>query len=602
MSDERSDRYVQILQLAQQLSAIERLHLIADLSSDLAGASSLAVPIADIPDVSSETESDEDVGPMDGSLVITDRVNDPLSPLISPNGIDVETGQPLLTLDAAAIRRIAAHSPEPSERLTLHRARIRAAQPTLGMLYGKSYEDLTQAGWAVVVPAGDKAALIKALMPLIQHRCDQQGITLPPISFRDEETCGEWLARHAPTTPAIKSPWHPKRNPRVPVFLYETGLNCNDWLGRYGVSAGPVNPARGMPFYLLIVGRPGPLYPTDEAYIPFDFQYDLDIFWGVGRLCFTEQEGHHDYGAYTTYAEQVVQFEQRTIPPHQKHIVYFATRHTRDESTQASEEQLVLPLAQGDEQAGIESVAKVCGFTQEVLTGPSASRANLSAVLRGKTLGGKPALLFTATHGAGLRAADPRLLTQQGALICQDWSGIGPVKTEHWLAGDSLPEEVHVEGLIAVCFACYGVGCPATDQYAAVAGRTRQIAPRDIVAYLPQRLLTNGALAVLGHVDRAWSYSFSVPELGVKGQTQSFEDLLRRLMDGTRLGFATDQFNMRQAAFGGELSKLVQKTPFASGNPNFGLGQIGSLWKAYQDARSYALLGDPAAQVRSTST
>src|SRR5262249_34115348 len=159
--------------------------------------------------------------------------------------------------------------------------------------------------------------------------------------------------------------------------------------------------------------------------------------------------------AYTTYAEQVVQFERRTLPPYQKHIVYVATRHAHDQATQASEEQLVLPLAQGDEQAGIAPVAKAAGFTQEVFTGPSGSRAHPSAVLRGKTPGGKPALLFTAAHGVGMRATDPRLLTQQGALICQDWSGTGPVKPEHWLAGDSLPEGVDVEGLIVVCFACY---------------------------------------------------------------------------------------------------------------------------------------------------
>jgi hypothetical protein len=601
MDDERSELYLRAFQLARQLSQIERLRLIADLSNDIIQALSPAVPLANSSAVPSVAESDERSEPMQGPLVITDRPNDPLSPLLIPNGIDVETGQPLLTLDAAATRRIATQHPEPRERRTLHEARVDVAKPKLGMIYGKSYENLAEAGWAVVVHASDDAALIKALMPLINHRCEQQGITLPPTSFRKPETCGAWLERHSPTTPAIKSPWHPKRTPRVPVLTYETGLSCNYWLGRYGVAAGPVNPARGLPFYLLIAAHPGPLYSADQIYIPFDFQYDLDIFWGVGRLCFTDREGHHDYAAYTAYAEQVVQFEKRSTSPYQKHIVYFATHHTRDESTKASQEQLVLPLAHGDEQEGIESVSNACGFTQDVLTGASASRANLSDILRGKVPGGKPALLFTATHGAGLRAADPRLLTQQGALICNDWSGIGSVKPEHWLAGDSLPEELNVEGLLAIFFACYGVGCPASDQYAAAAGRTRQIAPRDLVAYLPQRLLAQGALAVLGHVDRAWNYSFSVPELGVKAQTQAFEDLLKRLMGGMRLGFATDQFNMRQAVFGGELSKLVEKIPFASGNPNFRLGEIGPLWKAYQDARSYALLGDPAVQARFTS-
>src|SRR5262249_55824772 len=197
----------------------------------------------------------------------------------------------------------------------------------------------------------------------------------------------------------------------------------------------------------------------------------------------------------------------------------------------------------------------------------------------------------------GLRATDPRLPTQQGALICQDWSGVGPVKPEHWLASDGLPEHVDVTGLIALCFACYSAGCPASDQYALVPNHTLQIAPREQVAALPQRLLAAGALAIIGHVDRAWSYSFSVPEWGVTGQTQGFADLLGRLMGGERVGYATDQFNMRQAAFGGELSDLASKIPLAAGNPHFGLERIGPLWRAYYDARSYAVLGDPAVQL-----
>ena len=67
-----------------------------------------------------------------------------------------------------------------------------------------------------------------------------------------------------------------------------------------------------MPFYLLLAGRPGPSGSGDTAFLPFLLQYQLDIFWGVGRLCFTNPAtGQHDYGAYAAYAEQVVAFEQR---------------------------------------------------------------------------------------------------------------------------------------------------------------------------------------------------------------------------------------------------------------------------------------------------
>jgi hypothetical protein len=534
-----------------------------------------------------------DVEKLDGPLILIERDDAKRSPRIVANGIDVETGLPLLALDAAAVRRIALEHQVSVNRQRLHRERLTQVKPKLGLIHGINYENLAAAGWAVIVHAQDDAKLIKALMPLIEHRAQQQGIPLPSISYRDGENCGEWLAHYISADKTYPSPWHPKRPVRLPVILYEGGAeySYSTFLFKNGVMATTVDPRRGVPFYLLIAGRPGPLHANDSVFIPFDFQYDLDIFWGVGRLCFTNTSGQHDFQAYTAYAEQVVQFEQRQTPPYQKHIVYFATRHQRDESTEASEAQLVHPLAMGDAIQGIKPPASQYGFTNDLLIGSQATRTMLSDVLRGAAPSGKPALLFSATHGAGLRPANPRLPASQGALICQDWSGIGTVREEHWLAAEGLPAQLNVEGLIAILFACYSVGCPKYDVYAAAAGRVREIAPRDIVAALPQRLLAQGALAVIGHVDRAWSYSFSVPELNVSGQTQGFDDLLRRLMSSGRVGFATDDFNLRQAAFSKALSDYSRNAIFSE---TYKLNEIGAIWKAYQDARSYGVLGDPA--------
>lgn len=66
-----------------------------------------------------------------------------------------------------------------------------------------------------------------------------------------------------------------------------------------------------------------------------------------------------------------------------------------------------------------------------------------------------------------------------------------------------------------------------------------------MMSRLPQALLgrENGALAVMGHIDRAWSCSYSID--GQPPQDQSFRDVLTKIMSGYRLGSATDQFNLR---------------------------------------------------------
>jgi len=96
-------------------------------------------------------------------------------------------------------------------------------------------------------------------------------------------------------------------------------------------------------------------------------------------------------------------------------------------------------------------------------------------------------------------------------------------------------------------------------------------------------------------VDRAWSYAFRDDVLGVPRQSQAFEDLLGRILDGKRLGEATDPFNARQGASAIRLTELLDNYRFAQDrNPAFEIERIGPRWVAFNDTRSYALLGDPA--------
>lgn len=524
-----------------------------------------------------------------GPLILIDGPTlDPEARVVA-NGLLATTGEPLLTIDAINASRLAQnnilvekqHDPD----YHLHSARRNSDRDSvLGMLFGEE-NDLTKAKWAMIVPAGEDAALIQAMTPLIAKRCADQGLPVPSLTFRAGETCGEWLSRH------VADLRDPLRS-GVPVFVHQPGESSTAWLSCHGVMVGPVDPRRGVPFYLLIVARPGALYQNDDNVIPFSFQYELDLFWGVGRVCFTDpQTGQHDLAAYTAYAEQVVATEQAWQPAVQRHIAYFGTRHTADIATRLSTTELLQPLIEGADQR--PSLAVQFGFTQQAWLASEATKENLGHLLRGEMPGGLPALLFSANHGLGFPLGHHLQTAHQGALICQDWPGAGPLKRQHWFAAEDLDDSVQLNGMIVVNFACYSMGCPQEDQFVFIAGQARpQIAPYAMVAQLPQRMLTYGALAVLGHVDRAWSHSFRTVD--TPAQTQRFEALLGRLMRGDRVGAATDAFNMVQGELAARLADRLEQMQFGYQMSPL---ELSSLWVARNDARNYALLGDPAVRL-----
>ncbi|MGC8951839.1 C1 family peptidase [Chloroflexus sp.] len=498
-----------------------------------------------------------------------------------PNGIDGRRGEPLLRIDAKAASELAQRSDDPKELQTLHKTRNEAEERHFGVVADVDQEDLAQARWAVMVNAVDDARIIQALWPLIEHRAYQQGIALPLVDFRPGETCAEWASRYAD----LKQPWEQ----RAPVLVYRPGERVNSWLARHGTMPGPVKPSQGVPFYILIAARPGPLTANDQAFISFNVQYELDIFWGVGRLCFTDERGQHRYADYTTYAQRLIDYERRSVNDVRiRHeIVYFGTRHDLDKSTERSALELVKPLAEWHDRG----LPQRLGYGKRLLLANDATRSNLEQALRDENR--PPAIWFSATHGLGLPVTDRELIPYQGALVTQDWTGFGGIKREHWFAAEDLPSNLSLEGMVALLFACYGAGCPQRDEFIFDPEKGRPvIAPFTFVAQLPQQLLLRGALGVVGHVERAWTYGFSID--GARGQTQAFEDVIGRLVAGKRLGSATDQFNIIQAARSMTLAEELENIKFGKQpEPR----ELSTLWMARNDARNYMLLGDPAARL-----
>ncbi|MBX0327926.1 hypothetical protein K2Z83_09590 [Oscillochloris sp. ZM17-4] len=539
-----------------------------------------------------------------------------------PNGIDAHTGQPLLHITAGDIVAMAqnrqfkppdtavesiykakvaafcrseefAPSGEPMpEAVTIARGLIGGIH-TYGTIADVDQDTIAEARWAVVVRAKEDVAVLKALAPLIQHRMRQMGCRPLNLDFQSgDSSCGAWLRRHTDDgKKSLRDNW----GEVPPVLLVRTGETVNNWLTRHRVSQAPVDPKQGVPFYLMIVGRPGPLDPHDDVFIPWGFQYELDVFWGVGRLLFTDASGRHRLDAYRDYAEQVVAWETRAdAASHlRKEIAFIGTRHEGDTSTERSAKNLVTPLAAWS--GAPNTTPARLGFGHRLYLGDDATRDNLTRMLSASA---PPAILFSATHGIGLRSSDDpaRLVMHQGALLTADFA-YGSIRREHWLAGEDLDamSNLNVAGMIACLFACYSAGCPQHDEFAFEPGKPRaQIAPFSFVSQLPQRLLAHGALAVLGHIERAWTYSFSGVEGGADSQIQPFQDVIGRLLKGMPAGSATDQFNVIQGARSLTLTKELEDIRHGiQPNP----ARLARLWMARNDARNYVLLGDPAVRL-----
>ncbi len=503
---------------------------------------------------------------------------------------------------------------------------------------------LSERRWGVVVPENERlrAALLGAIDPLLALRAEQQGI--------DKAGLLGSLVYGAPSDPDLPL--------AKAVDWYRRAICEEDLADVYRKTE------LERPDYLLVLGD---LHHVPEAIVQVLASYGHF----VGRLAFTDETGQPRLADYRQYAEKVVAAPDST-----------ATMASDDDDDAAAE---------GGEGSGgllrrarllyVRDGSDATEMAQELLIAPLLSRlalpqrkgrpadlnpATAAALLRSddllQTASQLPAsLLFTVSHGyGGPRAGFPSPVEQrrqQGALSFPSPSLHSPSPSRRLSAADLRAARVpFVAGGVWFMLACYGAGTPGESQfYPWLAGRGSQLddearwvlrslpAPsqrvadsRPFVAALPQAALAqpDGPLAIIGHLDLAWSYSFvdggegdsspSDNELS-RGDSDHFETFVRSLMRRTRVGAAFASLSRKQrraeqsllrrydAQRRAQLTKSDRAT--AAGGPSAATDAVGAgfsgpgpdavlrrHWMTRQDLVGYVVLGDPAVRLPAASS
>lgn len=460
-----------------------------------------------------------------------------------PMGVVAETGETRPEFTDNSLHLIA---PAPAAALARD-----ANQPDLDTDAGVTDPmDLTQTGWCAVFAADADPTIKASLKPLLDLRASQV----------NDNT----LFRIFEGSQGVRK-----------------GQSADSWAMTKGIGLNaPVNPQDGVPYYMLLVGS-----PTE---ISFEFQAELGMQWAVGRLYFD------DLSDYAAYAQKVVAYETSGTVARNRRAAIWMPRNAEDVAT---------PLLAGAIQSnflGQEPGATVLGLKQKFelcpFIGADATKDCLSHLFSTHMDGGAPSLYFTGSHGAEWSMQDAAVQRQrQGALVTQEWTRGQPLTPNSYFSGADLPADADLQGSIAFMFACFGGGCPQNDSYLFTdQGQPVALSPEPMISALPQKLLSRGMLAIIAHVDRAFSYAFE----NVQGtpQTQLLRDPVELLMQGKRVGLAADPLSKTWGSLAAQLGVILGG--LRPGPPQPQPPGVADLYIARDDARNYLVLGDPAVRLR----
>jgi len=404
--------------------------------------------------------------------------------------------------------------------------------------------DISEAGWGVIVHESLEDEILREIEKLRSHRKAYNNIP--------DELCPDIIKLSG--------------IPEYRTFLAERKI-----FPGFG-------DVRKLPYYLLIVGGP--------ELIPFRFQYELATEYAVGRIAFKISAG------YRAYIDQLIAYETVATVPTEREIAFWSPANIEDQATSISSRFLVNPLYDGlDSHINFQKKMFIGN-----MPGWEASRNNLVRLLDRKKA---PTLLFTASHGLGHRNIDSEeKMLLQGALVTQDWEKGVPVTADTLFSGEDLANGANVHGMVHFAFACFGAGTPAQDDYKMDYPSTilqPYTSTYPFVSHLASQELANGALAFIGHVDRTWAFSF----IGEKQlHLEGFERAIRNMLLGKRawpIGHCLRDIYDKALHLSKSLLEDIHDMKFGR---TFPPQVIADKWVERNDARAYALIGDPAVRLR----
>ena len=424
---------------------------------------------------------------------------------------------------------------------------------------GGDPNSLPEQRWGLIIPEGDAGDRLRDLIaPLIEHRKKQQDlaeiVVVRAPAKADQAEAMEWR----------------KRN-------FDTGADTRE----------------DLPRYQLILGN------LDQVALAIQQVQAIDGY--VGRLAFDNPEH------YRAYAEKVVRYETGRQRPGPSRATFF-TVHDGTEATSAGYRSLVSPgvaLAQRKVMERKLAAREIVDLGDKVIP----SRDELLAQVAAQD----PSVLFTLSHGAGAprsgwkTAEDQRL--RQGAMS---------FGSDGLLLGRDLANRPFLPGGIWFMLACYGAGTPDGSAYkhwleslsqngefggpaSSVLKGLPKSGERPFIAALPQAVLQNpeGPLAFMGHIDLAWTYSFTELDSGsAMDRPAKFIQIISDLLKGNRSGIAFRSLMLALGSANTELTSLYDRQAMTGAPANTKLeSKRGHLWMLRQDLASYIVLGDPAVRL-----
>lgn len=350
------------------------------------------------------------------------------------------------------------------------------------------------------------------------------------------------------------------------------------------------------PRYLLLLG--------DADLVSWDLQQRLASDTFIGRLCFPAERG------YEAYVHKLLASERR--PPEASARALFCAVKDGSPATTLGETGLLAPTLSQTREGREKGTFGSVDIEQLGAGGPVSADDIVAAAAAGR-----PTLLFSISNGCGAPRdgwkSHKEQLRTQGAMVLGGGARLLP---EDVAERPFLPEGAWFY------FACFGAGTPQRSAYHHWLAALRDLGlyggkadsvlrslpgegGRPFASALALSALANerGPLAVMSHVDLAWTFSFQDVSMPGRYRPSRFLDVFRTVLGGKRIGAG---YHKLQRFFNQASVDLVEmyhqdarrRGRLSPDEERARATRRALLWMLRQDLSAYVLLGDPAARLR----